>query len=298
MAFEELDARVIGSSITVRLEQFVGGTPTRPPFQSKATAANAAAPRLGPLPPAPKPEVMFAKPEDGSRQARSLTAKTGWRKLGGVFVMKPLSAERLRVALTVGCVGALAFTAGTIYMRDGWKFFKGFLPTVHNETRSSATSSTPPTLVAGGAVTQAPASAVTPSAASAVVTQAAAVIPPTQPAAPVEVHSQASAVQPFASAPAGPQQANAPVAPPAQAAAPAPVAVEAQPVKKAEVQPVPQALIERAPLVPLPAAPKIVRPRVVHQEAPARPQPHEAPAAEQNSPILVGGQFSKGKESK
>ena len=32
MAFEELDARVIGSSITVRLEQFVGGTPTRPPF--------------------------------------------------------------------------------------------------------------------------------------------------------------------------------------------------------------------------------------------------------------------------
>ena len=86
MAFEELDARVIGSSITVRLEQFVGGTPSRPPFQSKATAAtaaNAAAPRLGPLPPAPTPEVMFVKPEDGSRQARSLTAKTGWRKLGG-----------------------------------------------------------------------------------------------------------------------------------------------------------------------------------------------------------------------
>lgn len=293
MAFEELDARVIGSSITVRLEEFVGGTPARPPSQSKVPPARTAPPRAGPLPPAPKPDAHLAKPEDACSQARSVAAKARWRTGGGLFVMKPLSAERLRVALTVGCVGAIAFGAGSIYVRDGWKFFKGFLPTAHVDTRSSATTSTPPTLVASGPVTRAASSVpAAPASASAAAPLAAAVVTPTQATAPVEVHSQSSAAQPVVGAPAALQQTSAPVA------ATAPVMAETQPVKKVEVQPVPQALIERAPVVPLPAAPKVIRPRAVHQEAPARPQPHEAPAAEQSSPILVGGQFSKGKDSK
>lgn len=293
MAFEELDARVIGSSITVRLEEFVGGAPVRPPSQPKVSPARPAPPRAGTLPPAPKPEAKLAKNEEGSSEARSVAAKAGWRKGGGLFVMKPLSAERLRVALTVGCVGAIAFGAGSIFVRDGWKFFKGFLPTAHVETKAPASSSVPQNLVAAGPVTPKVSSApVAPPAASAVAPQAAAVVAPAQPSTPVEVRNQTSATPQVVTTPAAVQQASAPIA------AAAPAAVETHPVKKIEVQPVPQAVIERAPVVPLPAAPKVVRPRVVHQEAPARPQPHEAPAAEQNSPILVGGQFSKGKDSK
>ncbi|ENZ77813.1 hypothetical protein OR214_02089 [Ralstonia pickettii OR214] len=293
MAFEELDARVIGSSITVRLEEYVGGAPVRPPSQTRVPPARTTPPGVSTLPPAPKPEAKLVKPEEGSGQTRSVAAKSGRRKGGGLFVMKPLSAERLRVALAVGCFGAIALGAGSIYVRDGWSFFKGFLPTAHVEKKIPASLSAPQNTVAAGPVTTAVSPApVAPPASAVVVPQAAAVVAPTQPTASVEVHNQTPPTQPVVAAPVVLQQASAPVA------AAAPVVVETQPIRKVEVQPVPQALIERAPVLPLPAAPKIARPRVVRQEAPTRPQPHEAPAAEQNSPILVGGQFSKGKDSK
>ncbi|CAB3767433.1 hypothetical protein [Paraburkholderia humisilvae] len=298
MAFEELDARVIGSMISIRLDdpspdvspRSALPTPPRPaaapvqPDQPKSAAPNVA--RVSDavsLEPAPETVVLAAP---GTAEPIAVT-KGKWRAL---FVMKPLNAERMRTAWALIAVVFVAMVVGDIWLHGRAKFIAEFLPSIHVPLKADASTA----VTAALAQRTAPATDVT--APRTVEASATASTPTVQGSATVTQRPQPP-VQPLAAA--------APLAEPTTAAA---VAVKAEPVKTVTVNPVPATVMALAtPVLPIPpAGPLPVRrggrpvpetPR--HGEREVSQQP-----SEQNSPILVGGQYSdkatdsKGSESK
>lgn len=304
MAFEELDARVIGSSITVRLDGIAPGVSARTPTEPRIPET-AAAPLAGsttrPVPMASAATGGTVRPAAGppvepvaQRVAETPSVTMPQKKLRSFFVMKPLNAERLRTVWAVGAILFVLLVAVDGVWHGGWKALQGILPAPHVATKT----------VVPAAVQAAP-SHVTQSEPAGIVAPVSAVK-----AQPTQVQSAAPTAQ---SVPA-PKVESAQVSTPAPAAAAvAPtasmtaIAVQPQPVKTVSVDPVPAAVMaSAAPVPPLPAAALPIHRRVRSEEAPQREVrvKHEEAPQEQNSPILVGGQYSskatdsKGSDSK
>ncbi|CAB3734209.1 hypothetical protein LMG22037_05861 [Paraburkholderia phenoliruptrix] len=299
MAFEELDARVIGSTISIRLDGPSPGvsqrTPPAPPSvprpaaapvqtdQSRTVASDAAR-TPGAVSPRPAPDGV-ARSTPSSAEPLVVPKRKG----RALFVMKPLNAERMRTAWAVIAVVFVAMVIGDICLRGGAKFFENFLPTVHVPSKTSANA----------VATTAPAQRVAP---------ASEATAPNKADAPTASAPAAQANAPIAQQPQSQAQPAAAAAQVAQPATVAPVTVKAEPVKTVTVNPVPATVMaSAAPVLPIPPA----APLPVHRrgrpvpEAPRRVE-HEASQqpSEQASPILVGGQYSnkatdsKGSDSK
>lgn len=298
MAFEELDARVIGSTISIRLDGPSPGvsprtpaTPPSPPRPAAApvqpdhskTVASDAGRTSGTVSPRPTPDGV-ARSTPSSPEPLAVPKGKG----RSLFVMKPLNAERMRTAWAVVAIVFVAMVLADICLRGGAKFIENFLPSVHVPLKTS------PNAVA----TTAPAQRVAPAS---------------EATAPHKVEAAtASAPVAQANAPIAqqPQPQAHPAAVAAQAAQPAtvaPVTVKAEPVKTVTVNPVPATVMaSAAPVLPIPPA----APLPVHRrgrpvpEAPRRVEREASQPSEQASPILVGGQYSnkatdsKGSDSK
>lgn len=288
MAFEELDARVIGSTISIRLDGPSPGvsprtpaapTPPRPaaapvqPVQPKAAAPDVArAP--GAVSPRPAPEAVVRSAPSSPEPA--VVPKGKGRAL---FVMKPLNAERMRTAWAVVAVVFVVMVGGDIWLHGGAKFIEGFLPTVHVPLKSS------PNAVATTAPAQSTAPAVETTAPQKAGSSAVAATPVAQASGPATPEQPQPKAQPVV--------ASAHVVQPATVTS---VAVQSEPVKTVTVNPVPATVMASVtPVLPIPpAAPLPVHrrahpvseaPRHVEREASQQP-------SQQNSPILVGGQYS------
>lgn len=301
MAFEELDARVIGSTISIRFDGPSPGVSPRVPVEQSIPPKPVAAPvQPGPpqtvgsdaarttaaVNPPPAPEGV-TRPTPSSPDP-FIVAKGKWRTL---FVIKPLNAERMRTAWAVGAVLFVALVIGDIWVRGGAKFIENFLPTVHVPVKGGPTAM----------VTAAPAQRAAPASETAAPRKeasaaAAASAPVAQASAPIAQVSQSPA-QPAASA-----------AQVAQAATVASVTVKTEPVKTVTVKPVPATVMASVtPVLPLPPVAPLPAHRRGHA-VPEAPRQVEREASqqpsEQNSPILVGGQYSnkatdsKGSDSK
>ncbi len=297
MAFEELDSRVIGSTISIRLDGPSPGvspqtsatpTPPRPaaapvqPVQPKAAAADVArAPRA--VNPRPAPEAVVRSAASSSDPV--VVPKGKWRAL---FVMKPLDAERMRTAWAVVAVLFVVMVGGDIWLHGGRRFIEGFLPTAHVPSKPS------PTAVTMAAPSQRTAPANDTTAQPKVQSAATDPTPVAQASVPVTPQPQ---VQPAAAAPQ--------VAQPAKVTS---VEVKAEPVKSVTVNPVPANVMASAtPVLPIPPAPPLPVHRRGHPVPEVRRHAEREVSqqpSEQNSPILVGGQFSnkatdsKGSDSK
>jgi hypothetical protein len=216
------------------------------------------------------------------------------KKSRSFFVMKPLNAERLRTVWAVGAILFVLLVAVDGVWHGGWKSLQGILPAPHVATQTMV-----PTAVqaAPSHVAQSqPASVVAPaSVGQAQPTQVQSAAPTAQSVpAPMVVSAPVSTAAPAAAA----------VVPTASVTA---IAVQPPPVKPVSVDPVQAAVMASAtPVPPLPAAALPVHRRVRSEEAPQREVrvKHEEAPQEQNSPILVGGQYSskatdsKGSDSK
>ncbi len=297
MAFEELDSRVIGSRISIRLDGPSPGvssrtpatpTPPRPaaapvqPAQPKAAAPEVArAPRA--VSPRPAPEAVVRSAPSSPEPVAAPKGK--WRAL---FVMKPLDAERMRTAWAVVAVVFVVMVGGDIWLHGGGKIIEDFLPTVHVPLKSgqnAVTTVVPPQRTA----------------------------PATETTGQPKVQPAATALTPVAqaSAPVTPQPQVQPAAAPPQVAQPATVTsveVKSAPVKTVTVNPVPANVMASAtPVLPIPPAPPLPVHRRGHPVPEVRRHAEREVSqqpSEQNSPILVGGQSSnkatdsKGSETK
>lgn len=297
MAFEELDSRVIGSTISIRLDGPSPGvspqtsatpTPPRPaaapvqPVQPKAAAAEVArAPRA--VNPRPAPEALVRSAPSSSDPV--VVPKGKWRAL---FVMKPLDAERMRTAWAVVAVLFVVMVGGDIWLHGGGRFIEGLLPTAHVPSKPS------PTAVTMAAPSQRTAPANDTTAQPKLQSAATDPTPGAQASVPVTPQPQ---VQPAAAAPQ--------VVQPAKVTS---VEVKAEPVKSVTVNPVPANVMASAtPVLPIPPAPPLPVHRRGHPVPEVRRHAEREVSqqpSEQNSPILVGGQFSnkatdsKGSDSK
>lgn len=297
MAFEELDSRVIGSTISIRLDGPSPGvsprtsatpTPPRPaaapvqPVQPKAAAPDVArAPRAVGSRPAPEAVVRSAP----ISSEPVVVPKGTWRAL---FVMKPLDAERMRNAWAVVAVVFVVMVGGDIWLHGGGRFIESFLPTAHVPPKPG------PNAVTMSAPSQRTAPAKETTAQPKVQSAATDPAPVAQASVPVTPQPQ---VQPAAAA--------AQVAQPAKVTS---VEVKADPVKSVTVNPVPANVMASAtPVLPIPPAP----PLPVHRRGHPVPEVRRhierevsQQPSEQSSPILVGGQSSikasdsKGSDSK
>lgn len=297
MAFEELDARVIGSTISIRLDGPSPGVSPRPsttPTPPRPAAApvqpvqpKAAAPDVGRAPraasPRPAPEAVVRSAPSSPEPV--VVSKGKWRAL---FVMKPLDAERMRTAWAVVAVVFVVMVGGDIWLHGGGKFVEGIIPTAHVPSKSS------PNAVTTAAPTQRTTPATETTAQPKV--QSAATVPTSVAQASVPVTPQPQ-VQPAVATPQ--------VAQPAKVTS---VEVKAEPVKTVTVNPVPANVMASAtPVLPIPPAPPLPVHRRGHPVPEVRRHAEREVSqqpSEQNSPILVGGQSSnkatdsKGSDSK
>ncbi|MBR8028590.1 hypothetical protein KDX27_40095 [Burkholderia cenocepacia] len=203
-------------------------------------------------------------------------------------MMKPLDAERMRTAWAVVAVLFVVMVGGDIWLHGGRRFIEGFLPTAHVPSKPS------PTAVTMAAPSQRTAPANDTTAQPKVQSAATDPTPVAQASVPVTPQPQ---VQPSAAAPQ--------VAQPAKVTS---VEVKAEPVKSVTVNPVPANVMASAtPVLPIPPAPPLPVHRRGHPVPEVRRHAEREVSqqpSEQNSPILVGGQFSnkatdsKGSDSK